>query len=211
MTKFVFYSKSADKKPGFGVGEEIEKGQDFKELQKIPQWRKRLSNMSISPFELGGVHYNSVEQFFHAAKFLKDYPEFADTFKTDGAMPWSQNPFISKQAGKAGRINKQGKRYKNNKLPQLNKFEQVKMRSDFYDKIDQKAMTLALYSKFSQNSEDAKILLLTGNAELYHIITVRGQKSVYQRWKHLERIRECIALYPPVVFDKTIVDRVLGH
>lgn len=211
MTKFAFFSKSADRKPGFGAGEEIEKGQDFSELEKIPNWRKRLSNMSISPFYLGGVRYTSVENFFHAAKFLKYYPEFADTFKTHGAMPWSQEPFTAKQAGKAGRINRHGKRFKPAGLPQLNNFNQVKMRPDFYDdKIDQKAMTLALYSKFSQNPEDARILLLTGNAKLYHIIPRKA--GGHQRWKHLERVRKCIALYPQVViFDKTTVDSVLGH
>ena len=210
MSKFVFYSKSADKKPGMGVGEELAPGENFGKLRDIPQWRKRLSNMSVSPFELGGKHYTSVENFFHAAKFLKDYPEFADTFATDGGTPWSQDPFVAKQAGKAGRLSARGKRYSNKKLHQLDQFPQVKMRGDFYDKIDQRAMTLALYSKFSQNPEDARILLLTGDAELYHLITVRGQKSIYQRWKHLEKVRKCIALYRPVVYDKDDVDRVLG-
>jgi predicted NAD-dependent protein-ADP-ribosyltransferase YbiA (DUF1768 family) len=211
MTEFVFYSKSADKNPGSGTKEHLEKGQDFTELQKIHNWRRRLSNMSISPFVLGGKHYASVEHFFHSAKFLKEYPEFASTFEMGGSMPWSSNPFKAKQAGKAGWVNSRGKRYCNKELPQLNKFNQVQMRADFYDTIDQKAMTLALYSKFSQNPEDARILLLTGNAKLYHLITRRGKDSIKQRWYHLERVRECIALYPPVKFNKNIVDEVLQH
>ncbi len=101
-------------------------------------------------------------------------------------------------------------RYKNKRLPSLSDFPNATMRSDFYTGIDRKTMTLALYSKFSQNVSDARILLLTGDAQLYHLITVRGQKSVYERWEHLERVRDCIRLYPPVVFDKAVVDKVLG-
>lgn len=211
MTEFVFYSKSADKKPGLGVAENLEEAHDFTELHSIPHWRRTLSNMSRSPFYLGGIKYNSVEHFFHAAKFMKDYPEFAATFAMNGNMPWSDDPFIAKQAGKAGRLSSKGKRYKNKKIPELNDFKHVKMRPDFYDKIDEKAMTLALYSKFSQNIEAARILLLTGNAKLYHLITVRGRKSIKQRWYHLERVRNCIIKYPPVVFNAETIDKVLGN
>lgn len=210
MTKFVFYSKSADKKPGKGTGEELSPGADFSRLARIPHWRKQLSNMSVSPFELGGKRYLSVENFFHAAKFLRDHPDFAATFASDGGVEWSRDPFVSKQAGKAGRVNARGERYKNKRLSRLSDFPNATMRSDFYTGIDRKAMTLALYSKFSQNVSDARILLLTGDAQLYHLITVRGQKSVYERWEHLERVRDCIRLYPPVVFDKAVVDKVLG-
>ena len=34
MTIFVFYSKSADKKPGKGTGEELSPGADFSRLAK---------------------------------------------------------------------------------------------------------------------------------------------------------------------------------
>lgn len=177
MTIFVFYSKSADKKPGKGTGEELSPGADFSSLAKIPHWRKQLSNMSVSPFELGGKRYLSVENFFHAAKFLRDHPDFAATFASDGGVEWSRDPFVSKQAGKAGRVNVRGERYKNKRLSRLSDFSNATMRSDFYTGIDRKAMTLALYSKFSQNVSDARILLLTGDAQLYHLITKKVSMS----------------------------------
>ena len=160
-TKLVFYSKSADKKAGEGIHEKRKEDDNFFELNKIKDWRKKISNMSISPFLLGGKKYISVENFFHAAKFMKDYPKFANTFVMDADYPWSNDPFKAKQAGKAGRISESGKKYTNSKLPQLKQFPNVEMRTDFYDGIDRKAMILALYSKFTQNIEDARILLLT--------------------------------------------------
>jgi hypothetical protein len=73
--------------------------------------------------------YNSVEHYFHASKFRRDYPEFANTFTMNSGSPWSLDPFKAKIAGKAGRINKSGKVFqtKEFKLP-----KDVKIRSDFY-------------------------------------------------------------------------------
>ena len=48
---FVFYSKSADKKPGLGSGEKIndENKLEYNELAKIPHWRRTLSNLYMKP------------------------------------------------------------------------------------------------------------------------------------------------------------------
>ena len=196
MTRFVFYSKSADKKPGKGSNEELTKGENYKDLEKIKDWRKKLSNMYISPFILGGKEYISVENFFHSIKFSKDYPEFAATFAMDGNTEWSKDPFKSKQAGKQGRVYSGGKKYTNSNLPELKNYKDAKMRADFYSGIDNIAMTLALYSKFTQNKDLEKLLLDTGNAELYHIM--RGKPL--ERWYHLERVRYCIKHLKPVIF-----------
>jgi hypothetical protein len=211
ISKLVFNSKSADKNAGKGIHEHLSENDDFTELNKNEHWRKQLSNMSISPFTLGGKRYTSVENFFHAAKFMKDYPEFADTFTMNSGYLWSNDPFKAKQAGKAGRVSKSGKRYSNSKLPQLKEFPNVKMRPDFYDGVDVNAMTLALYSKFSQNTQESEILHLTQNAELYHLITIRGKKSQLQRWDFLEKIRDCIKIYDIVNFSKHQVDKILDN
>ena len=50
--KFLFYSKSADKKPGKGTGEYVNDIKIYKELSEIPNWRHILSNFYISPFIL---------------------------------------------------------------------------------------------------------------------------------------------------------------
>jgi hypothetical protein len=51
MTQFVFYSRSADKRPGKGVNEVIDVNESYEELALIPDWRKKLSNMYISPLK----------------------------------------------------------------------------------------------------------------------------------------------------------------
>ena len=70
---FVFYSKSADNKPGKNKGsgwlENVENENKYNKLDKIKDWRKMLSNFYISPFILDGKEWNSVEHFFHAVKF----------------------------------------------------------------------------------------------------------------------------------------------
>ena len=196
--RFVFYSKSADKKPGEykgkGWSEYTQNSKKiYRELSKVKDWRKQLSNMYICPFKLDGNEWNTVEHFFHAAKFRNKYPSYYKTFTINGKRQWSQDPFKSKQAGKAGRLSKAGRVYRNSKLGVPTN---VKMRKDFYDRnIYRKAMILALCAKFTQCPELKLILLLTGDAELYHIITERGKKSRLERWGFLENIRECIRQY----------------
>ena len=53
-TVFQFYSKSINKPlPGKGAGEKIgsEGVEAYDELSKIPDWRKKLSNFSVSSFD----------------------------------------------------------------------------------------------------------------------------------------------------------------
>ena len=84
------------------------------------------------------------------------------------------------------------------------------MRADFYNGIDRKAMTAALYAKFSQNKKLRETILNTGDARLYHLVTARGQKSHLQHWNHLEKIRDCLRQYPePVIFDEKVMDDIL--
>ena len=201
MTRFVFKSNSANKKPGKGVHEKLTDGENYKDLDKIKDWRRKLSNMYISPFVIGGKEYISVENFFHSAKFSNDYPEFSNTFAINGNTSWSKDPFKSKQAGKQGRVSKSGNKYYNSKLPELKSYKNVKMRDDFYNGIDDIVMTLGLYSKFTQNKDLEKLLLNTGNAELYHLVSEMYKKGInLERWHHLERIRYCIKHKKHVIF-----------
>lgn len=72
-TKFIFYSKSADKPPGKGIHEHLNSKDTYIELSKIKDWRKQLSNIYIyiSPIEIDGEIYNSVEHFFSCCKIYE--------------------------------------------------------------------------------------------------------------------------------------------
>ena len=198
--KFVFYSKSSDAKPGKGTHEHVNNPKDYKDLEKIKDWRKMLSNMYISPFFLDGEEWMSVEHFFHACKF-RGTPYYK-TFTRNGGKPWSTDPFKAFMAGKAGRIMANKKPYKK-VIPDENGVNHtvptnISMRPDFYSNgIDKKAMTIAQFSKFTQNPILREMLLNTKNADLVHLVTHRGQPSEEQLWTWLMNIRHCINIFSP--------------
>jgi predicted NAD-dependent protein-ADP-ribosyltransferase YbiA (DUF1768 family) len=221
--RFVFYSKSADNKPGKNKGtgwsEYVENENKYKNLSNIKDWRKMLSNFYISPFILDDKEWNSVEHFFHAIKFRdltnnKNY-KYYETFSLDSNSPWSIDPALAKKAGKAGRISPAGKIYDakigNTKIP-----KDVNLRPDFYSGIDKKTMTIAFMAKFTQNPILQNVLLETKDAELYHIITQRGKKSNLELWDHLMIVRKCIKKFKDIYdlselskFSSEIIDKIL--
>jgi predicted NAD-dependent protein-ADP-ribosyltransferase YbiA (DUF1768 family) len=225
--KFVFYSKSPDKKPGDYKGsdwsEYVKDPKQYSDLEKINDWRKMFSNFYESPFRLDDRQWNSVEHFFHAVKFRdltndKNNPnyKFYETFSLNSKKPWSKDPVLSKMAGKAGRVSAVGKIYdkkiEGEKIP-----KDVVLRSDFYKGIDKKAMKLGFFAKFTQNEELKKALLSTKNAELYHLVTQRGKASKLELWDHLMIVRECIRKLDNVYdlsiisqFNSIIVSKVLN-
>ena len=207
MDVLIFYSKSADVKPGKGKGSgwsEKADPQNYKELDGITDWRKMFSNMYICPFKLGGYTWNTVEHFYHAIKYKGKYDDYYKTFTIESKSPWSLNPFDAKNAGKTGRVSeKTGNVYTNSKLGVPTN---VKMRPDFYDGIGWRAMKLALMAKFTQCEELTRALLATGNTQLYHLVTERGKKSHLQRWDHLEEIRDCIRKYNGVNMADVLSD-----
>ncbi len=225
--KFVFYSKSPNKKPGeykgTGWSESVTNIDQYSELAKIDDWRKMFSNFYESPFTLDDREWNSVEHFFHAVKFRdiknnKNNPnyKFYQTFSLNSKKPWNKDPALAKMAGKAGRVNASGKIYdkkiEGEKIP-----KDVYIRSDFYNGIDNEAMKLAFFAKFTQNEELKKTLLATKDAELYHLVTQRGKESKLELWKHLMVVRSCIRKFDNIYdlaeiskFSSEIVDKVLN-
>ncbi len=188
----VFHSKSPKNKyPGFykGVGwSEYVDCTYYVELINIPYWRRKLSNMFISPFNLDGQSWISVENYYHAQKYRDEHEAYYNTFAADGGKPWSTDPFKAKLAGKAGRVSATGKVYRNAKLGVPT---DVTMIYDFYSSgKNWNAMARALNAKFTQSLELSQLLLATKDAKLYHLLQRRGKESKLQRWKHLERIRK---------------------
>ena len=160
---FQFYSKSADKPPGKGAGEQIpeEDKYKYKELQEIPNWRKVLSNFAVAPFELDGYRWKGVEWFYHASKFKRNNPEFYLQFSLDSGSEISEDAKMAKAAGgKTGKFNKKQLRPKS-----------VVMDPDFFtSKRNEVEMERAQMAKYSQNALAKRVLLATRNAKLVHFV-----------------------------------------
>ena len=170
---FVFYSKSSDKKPGKGKHEKIpkEKEGDYSELSKVKDWRRVLSNfyVVVKPFELDGHTWNSVEHYYQASKF-KNYTEGSDKHDFYLKFTAESNSEISKDPDKAkkyGGKNKTGKYRPKNIL----------MDEDFFTGKHKKFMEEGQRAKYTQDEHSQKVLLLTKNAKLLHLMKVRGAPS----------------------------------
>ena len=158
---FLFYSKSRDRKPGEGSGETIteEKKKDYEELDKIKQWRKKLSNFYESEFKLDGKRWLSVEHYYQGSKFKKENPEFYEKFSLDSDSDISKSPVLAKSAG-----GKSGKSKGNIIRP-----SNIKMDKDFFENHrSSDEMKKAQYEKFTQNEELKDLLIKTKEAKLTH-------------------------------------------
>lgn len=170
---FAFYSKSSHKKPGKGTNEKIpkEKEDDFKELNKIKDWRKVLSNFWIvsQPFELDGHMWNSVEHYYHACKF-KNYTEGSEKHDFYLKFTAESNSEVSKDPAKAKSYG--GKDTNNRYRP-----KHILMDDDFFNGNHKIAMEKGQRAKYMNDALSQKVLLLTKNAKLVHTERVRGKAS----------------------------------
>jgi len=157
---FQFYSKSRDPEPGKGSGESMpeDKISEFKELSKIKNWRKMLSNFYESEFTLDDKRWLSVEHYYQGAKFKVENPDFYEKFSLDSGSDISKDPNLAKSAGgKSGKS--KGK---------LLRPESIKMDKDFFKNRSSKEMKRAQREKYSQNPKLKEMLLLTKDAKLTH-------------------------------------------
>lgn len=203
--KFFFYSKSADAPPGKGGGKDIRFQErlntktDYTELSKIQNWRKALSNFHVAPFILDDNEWNSVEHFFHAVKFRdnktkdsKSY-KYYETFTLNSGSPWATDPVLAKQAGKAGRVSGTTGKIYDKKIGDVKIPKDITMRHDFYtSKVDSRLQKLAFLAKFTQHENLKRLLLATGDAELWHYTGTRGGGEGMILFDELMIVRDCI-------------------
>lgn len=65
-----FFAKSADKRAGEGVGDQIKHPRMYESLCLIPNWRKIFCSLwDIQSFQHEGYTYKSVDHAYQAAKF----------------------------------------------------------------------------------------------------------------------------------------------
>ena len=178
-TVFMFYSKSANKKPGKGKGEIIPDDRliEFNELAKMKDWRKVLSNFYIKPkrdgevvplFELDGLKWASVEHYYHANKFKKNHPDYYRLFSIDSGSQIMDDPKKALGAGgKTGKVSGKKFRPKN-----------VFMDEDFFDdNNNEKVMEKGQMAKYQQDDISRQVLLATKDAKLVHYTSSRKSKA----------------------------------
>ena len=182
---FVFHSGSANKKPGKGINEKIPKDRidDFKELAKEKDWRKVLSNfwVVVNPFELDGHTWYSVEHYYQANKFKNhtegsEKHEFYKTFTAESNSVISKDPAKAKSAG-----GKSGGKFRP---------KHILMDEDFFNGRHKIAMEKAQRAKYTSDVYSQKILLLTKDAKLIHLMKQRGQNSQLITFYDTMKIRE---------------------
>lgn len=176
---FMFYSKSQNAAAGKGSGETIPSNKliDFKNLNKINDWRRKLDDSwNKAKFKLDGHYWASVEHYYQASKFKKGFPDFYLQFSLDSKdSKISEDVALAKLAG--------GKK-SNEYRP-----KSVIIDPDFYGERNIEERTEALRAKFQQNIDLREMLLLTYPAKLTHFV----RRSPAEVDEPLMRIRKEIS------------------
>jgi predicted NAD-dependent protein-ADP-ribosyltransferase YbiA (DUF1768 family) len=161
-----FSTDAPDKKPGALKHDLIRHPGNYEELATIQHWRRKLGNHWIAPFETDGRTWNTLEHRLQASKIAFSDPEKAELFTLESQSELSKGD--GNMAKKSGHI--------------------VKMRPEELEAWKDKKNDLladALRCKFGSNQEMKRVLLATGEAELYYI----SHNEEPRRQKLLEFIR----------------------
>ena len=161
--KLYYYSRSKDLYPGKGINEFVNDPSDYKELSEIPNWRQILSNFNESIFLYKNKKYRTIEHAFQAQKILLQNPNLASEFEVGGKLDGS---------GEIARKNRKIIKLSDENLDKWNRMK--------YDVM--KEITI---EKYKSSEIYRKVLYLTKNSELWHIVS-RG-KPIHN--VYLEEIR----------------------
>jgi hypothetical protein len=158
--------KKEQKPPGKEPSETIpkERTEEFAALSRIPDWRQKLCNEHDAPFKLDDVVWKHVDHFILAAKYRKQ-PLLKESF-TD--------------YDKAIEIHK-SKKFGGKKIA-VDADAEERAKQDMYH---------ALYAKFTQNPELARVLHATLDAKLLY----RVNKQVKEEFTELMWLRQILRAY----------------
>ena len=164
--KFFFFSKSANAKPGKGANE-VGDPKNYKELAKIENWRKVLSNFHVCPFKYDGYTFNSIEHAFQYKKIALANKDKAFNFTMESKTD------LGLGDGEDARKNRKVVKLKDAQIAE-------------WDKMKMDVMAEIAKQKYEQCPDAMDVLIKTNNAQLWHIVG-RGEPNV--RFLHLEKIR----------------------
>lgn len=90
--EFIYHSKARDSMPGKANGEKIPEDEikNYLKLNKIKNWRKKLSNDWIEPFEYDKHRWASVSHLYEASKY-KSNPKKYIQYSLDSGSDLSKN------------------------------------------------------------------------------------------------------------------------
>jgi hypothetical protein len=168
---FMFHSNSnSNPKPGYGSGEQIQKDKllDYKSLNKLKNWRRKLSDEWPVQITIDGHRWSSVMHYYLGSQYKKGFPDFYLQFASDSGTELSKNVEMAIAAS-----SKSGK-YNNKLIRPAN----VKVDPDFYEisnnsRSEQERYT-ALNAKITQNQDMKQVLMETLRAKLTRF--VRGRE-----------------------------------
>ena len=164
--RLYFFSRSKDVAPGRGVNE-IADVKNYLELAKVKEWRKRLSHFDATiPFRFEGATYRTIEHAFQAKKIGLLDPEKAKLFTIESGHE------IGLGDGQMAQ--------KNRKL--------VKLSPELLGQWAQIQPAFLLAVAEAKWRLDPEVLLLTGDAQLFHI--QRAKPAA--RFLHLEKARHAL-------------------
>lgn len=171
---FQFYEKSSDKKPGYGVGESITDDYEiiFAPLSIHKNWRKKLSNLFISPFQLDDAQWQTVDHYYIANQYKNNHPDIYKELSLDSSSILSKDPSLLRvfnvkyrESGKLG-----GEQI----IP-----PNIKRDEDFDETKAQETIVKGLMAKFVQHKELNEILTLTYPAKLNYFMNGRNAVPAY--------------------------------
>jgi predicted NAD-dependent protein-ADP-ribosyltransferase YbiA (DUF1768 family) len=158
---FAFYKGASDaQKPGKNnaLGEQIPRNRtsEFIALQTISDWRKKLDDAWICPFQVDRHRWNSVTHYVLGSQFKKGFPDYYLQFSVDSGSDISQDLDAAKAAC-------------NNRVLREKK---ITVDKDFHE-VGRNQRSLieratALEAKFTQNLDLKQVLTETKRAKLVH-------------------------------------------
>jgi hypothetical protein len=171
-----FGASSINNKPGKGAGESIPDTRkiEFEPLASIPLWRQKLCNDYEDPIKIDGRQWESISHYMIYSKYKNN----TDTNVIEALYNYE----------KAQDIEKTGK------------WNTKKLKADLdFDTRKSQDMYHALFIKFTENKEMARLLSATKDATIMNRITSHKKEIFYELlWvrEQLEPMRKSLVIRP---------------